>query len=144
MAQIIWTEPALYELDEIADYISLDNPKAAKNLVRSVFKRVAQLHEHLKSRKHVENLEESIYHRLLVSPCQIFYREERNGSISSTLSKMNNYYILTFSGSVKYLIKCSNTGIIREFGVLPPHDNRLSTPVMRFPQCRVFVRCWCS
>jgi len=34
MARIIWTEPALQELDEIADYISLDNPAAAKHLVR--------------------------------------------------------------------------------------------------------------
>ena len=78
MAQIIWTEPALQELDEIADYISLDNPNAAKNLVRSVFKCVVQLSEHPKSGKPVEDLEESTYRRLLVSPCQIFYREENN------------------------------------------------------------------
>ncbi len=49
MAQIIWTEPALQELDEIADYISLDNPNAAKSLVRNVFKRVVKLSEHPKS-----------------------------------------------------------------------------------------------
>jgi toxin ParE1/3/4 len=30
MAQIIWTEPAVQELDEIADYISLDNPNLDK------------------------------------------------------------------------------------------------------------------
>jgi toxin ParE1/3/4 len=78
MAQIIWTEPALQELDEIADYISLDNPNAARKLIRSVFKRVAQLREHPKSGKPVEDLEGSIYRRLLVSPCQIFYREENN------------------------------------------------------------------
>jgi hypothetical protein len=36
MAQIIWTEPALQELDQIADYISLDNPKAAKKLEHCV------------------------------------------------------------------------------------------------------------
>ena len=30
MARIIWSELALNELDEIADYISLDNPKTAK------------------------------------------------------------------------------------------------------------------
>ncbi len=29
MARIIWTEPALQELDEIADYISLENPTTA-------------------------------------------------------------------------------------------------------------------
>ncbi len=47
MARIIWTEPALQELDEIADYISLDNPVAAKSLVREAFKRVDYLADHL-------------------------------------------------------------------------------------------------
>ena len=37
MAQIIWTEPALNDLDTIADYIALDDPQAARNLVRKVF-----------------------------------------------------------------------------------------------------------
>ena len=37
MAQVIWTEPALSDLDAIADYISLDNPEAAKALVQRVF-----------------------------------------------------------------------------------------------------------
>lgn len=29
MAEIIWTDPALQELDAIAKYIALDNPQAA-------------------------------------------------------------------------------------------------------------------
>jgi len=33
MAQIIWTEPALSDLDEIAEYIALDKPNAANRLV---------------------------------------------------------------------------------------------------------------
>lgn len=28
MAHIVWSEPALMELDEIADYISIEDPKA--------------------------------------------------------------------------------------------------------------------
>ncbi len=30
MAIIIWTEPALYDLNEIAEYIALDKKEAAK------------------------------------------------------------------------------------------------------------------
>jgi plasmid stabilization system protein ParE len=30
----IWTEPALNDLDAIADYIALDNPAAARDPVR--------------------------------------------------------------------------------------------------------------
>jgi len=37
MAQIIWTEPALSDLDAIAEYIALDKPSAAMKLVQKVF-----------------------------------------------------------------------------------------------------------
>jgi hypothetical protein len=36
MAEIIWTESALSDLDAIADYIALDKPEAAHSLVRKV------------------------------------------------------------------------------------------------------------
>jgi plasmid stabilization system protein ParE len=43
MAEITCTEPALNELDEIADYIALENPQAARKLVQRVFEHVRQL-----------------------------------------------------------------------------------------------------
>ena len=78
MARIIWTVPALQELDEVADYVSLDNPEAAKQLVRKTFKRVEQLTHHPKSGKSVEELKGSIYRELVLPPCRIFYREEND------------------------------------------------------------------
>ncbi len=74
MARIIWTVPALQELDEIADYISLDNPNAAKKLVRDVFNTVDRLQQHPWSGKSVEELNNTAYRRILISPCQIYYR----------------------------------------------------------------------
>ncbi|MGN8225407.1 type II toxin-antitoxin system RelE/ParE family toxin [Gracilimonas sp. BCB1] len=76
MARIIWTESALNELDEIADYISLDNPAAAKKLVRSAFEKIECLASHPKSGKLVEEIDNSIYREVVFSPCRIFYREE--------------------------------------------------------------------
>ena len=76
MAQIIWTEPALQELDEIADYISLDKPDAARRLVRKVFERVGRLRSHHLMGKLVHELETDIYRWLSVPPCKIFYRTE--------------------------------------------------------------------
>lgn len=76
MARIIWTEPALLELDEIADYISLDDPQAAKKLVRKAFKRIEHLADHPKSGKLVEEFENSVYREVVLSPCRIFYRIE--------------------------------------------------------------------
>ena len=50
MAKVIWTEPALSDLDAIADYIALDNPKAAREFVLRVFSHVEQLAAHLRPR----------------------------------------------------------------------------------------------
>jgi toxin ParE1/3/4 len=49
MAEIVWTDPALSELDAIADYIALDNPDAARRLVQRIFRHVEQLADHPKS-----------------------------------------------------------------------------------------------
>ena len=46
MARLIWTDPALLDLDEIAGYIALDNPGAAQKLVRKIFSRIEQLEQH--------------------------------------------------------------------------------------------------
>jgi len=40
MAQIIWAEPALNDLNEIAEYIALDKPRVAKKLIKKVFAKV--------------------------------------------------------------------------------------------------------
>jgi len=37
MAQVIWTEPALSDLNEIADYIALDKFSAAQRLIQQIF-----------------------------------------------------------------------------------------------------------
>lgn len=74
MARIIWTAPALQELDEIADYISLDDPPAAKKLVRKAFERVVHLAQDPKSDKLIEEIEASVYREIVLPPCRIFYR----------------------------------------------------------------------
>ena len=43
MAQIIWTEPALLDLNNIAEYIALDKPSAASHLVQKVFSKTERL-----------------------------------------------------------------------------------------------------
>jgi|SRR5690625_1748466 len=78
MARIIWTEPALQELDEIADYISLDDPAAAIKLVRNAFERVDHLAQYPKIGKLVEEFETSVYREIILPPCRIFYRITAN------------------------------------------------------------------
>lgn len=43
MVEVVWTEPALGDLEAIADYIALDNPQAASQLVQRILKNVGQL-----------------------------------------------------------------------------------------------------
>lgn len=74
MAELIWTEPALSDLDAIADYIALDNPEAARDLVQRVFRHVEQLAEHPESGSRPKELRPSRYRQLIEPPCRIFYR----------------------------------------------------------------------
>ena len=74
MAQIIWTEPALSDLDEIAEYIALDKLSAAKHLVKKVFSSVDRLEDFPESGHIPPELENSIYREIIVDPCRIFYR----------------------------------------------------------------------
>jgi toxin ParE1/3/4 len=74
MAQVVWTEPALADLDTIADYIALDNPEAARRLVQKVFKHVEQLERHPKSGSVPAELRGSRYRHIVEAPCRVFYR----------------------------------------------------------------------
>ena len=78
MAQIIWTEPALLDLNEIAEYIALDKPPAASHLVQKVFSKTGRLEEFPESGRKPPELKKSRYKEILVDPCRIFYRVEKN------------------------------------------------------------------
>ena len=74
MAEIIWSEPALADLEAIADYIALEAPAAAAELVRRVFDHVGQLAEHPRSGSHPVELGRSRYRQIVEPPCRVFYR----------------------------------------------------------------------
>ena len=76
MAEVIWAEPALSDLDAIADYIALDNPEAAKVLVQNVFRHVGQLADHPKSGSKPQELKGWRYRQIVETPCRTFYRKE--------------------------------------------------------------------
>ncbi len=76
MAQVIWSEPALSDLDAIADYIALENPEAARALVQKVFHHVEQLAQHPKSGPKPPELKGWRYRQIVEPPCRIFYRED--------------------------------------------------------------------
>lgn len=76
MARLIWTEPALADLEALADYIALDNPAAACRLVGRVFENVERLERFPHSGKRPSELPRSPYREIVVAPCRVFYRVE--------------------------------------------------------------------
>lgn len=78
MAEIIWTIPALDQLDEIAEYIALDKPEAARKLVANAFESVERLLPFPDSGRVPPELPDAIYREVICSPCRTFYRHEHD------------------------------------------------------------------
>ncbi|PPT74382.1 plasmid stabilization protein [Xanthomonas arboricola pv. populi] len=74
MAEIVWSEPAVADLDAIADYIALEDAAAAAALVRRVVAHVEQLAEHPESGSRPQELKRSRYRQIVEPPCRVFYR----------------------------------------------------------------------
>lgn len=74
MAEVVWSEPALHDLDAIADYIALEDPVAASALVKRVIGHVGQLADHPHSGSRPQELGRSRYRQIVEPPCRVFYR----------------------------------------------------------------------
>jgi toxin ParE1/3/4 len=78
MARVIWAEPALLDLDAIADYIAFDKPEAARKLAREVFSRVGRLRKFPRMGSIPPEIPDLPYRQLHIPPCRVFYRVERD------------------------------------------------------------------
>jgi len=76
MAEVVWTEPALADLEAIADYIAVENPAAASAFVRRVIEHVDKLQSHPRMGPVPLDLEHSRYRHIVEPPCRVFYRVE--------------------------------------------------------------------
>jgi len=74
MAEIIWTNPALEDLNDIAEYIALSNLQSAKKLVAKIFDKVERLEAFPESGKKPTELTNLNYREVVVNPCRIFYK----------------------------------------------------------------------
>ena len=74
MAEIVWSDPALSDLDAVADYIALENPIAASELVKRIIDHVGELADHPESGSRPQELKRSRYRQIVEPPCRIFYR----------------------------------------------------------------------
>ena len=75
MVEVIWAEPALSDLNSIAEYIALDKPIAARKFVQKVFDEVELLDSFPNMGKVPRELPKTTsYRELVIKPCRIFYR----------------------------------------------------------------------
>ena len=78
MAEVIWTEPALEDLNALAEYIALDKPEPASDLVRRVFAHVELLGAQPGLGPIIPELApHSRYRQVVEPPGRIFYRHDK-------------------------------------------------------------------
>ena len=78
MARLIWTEPALRDLETIAEYIDLDKADAAQRYVQKVFSVVERLSQFPKSGSIPPEISNLPYRQVVVPPCRVFYRCDKD------------------------------------------------------------------
>ena len=79
MAQVVWTEPAIADLEAIADYIALQDPIAANALIQRIVRHARQLADHPESGSRPKELgSRTRYRQIVEPPCRIFYRFDGN------------------------------------------------------------------
>ena len=78
MARLIWTEPALKDLETIAEYIALDKPDAAQRYVKKVFATVEGLSQFPQSGSIPVEISNLPYRQVVVPPCRVFYRYDKD------------------------------------------------------------------
>ncbi len=74
MARIIWTQRAITDLNEIAEYIAFDNPAAARKMASRVSSHVDQLEFHPFSGPVMPEKPRYDIRQIVEPPCRVFYR----------------------------------------------------------------------
>jgi toxin ParE1/3/4 len=74
MARLVWTERAIADLDEIAEYIAFDDVDAARRLSRRLENHLDQLQRHPLSGPVTPEFPEGQYRQISETPCRVIYR----------------------------------------------------------------------
>ncbi|MDX1353156.1 MAG: type II toxin-antitoxin system RelE/ParE family toxin [Thiomicrorhabdus sp.] len=77
MVEIIWADSTVNALDEIAEYIALDNISAACKLVTKIINTVDRLHDFPESGGLVPEIPDLSYREIIVNPCRVIYRFDK-------------------------------------------------------------------
>jgi toxin ParE1/3/4 len=79
VAKVIWSEPALAQLESIIDFIALDKPEAARAVAARVFAATDQLESFILLGRPIQEFAHKNYRQVWIKACWIYYRiDERS------------------------------------------------------------------
>ena len=78
MARIIWSTPALAQLEAIATAIEVDKPLAARAVVKRIWEEVEKLAEFPSLGRSVPEFRRPGYRQLWIKPCWVYYRATKD------------------------------------------------------------------
>jgi toxin ParE1/3/4 len=81
MAEVIWTEPALAQLQAILEYIALDRQEAAEAVAKRVFAATDRLASLPKLGRPIPEFPHRNYRELWAKPCWLYYRIDDSRAI---------------------------------------------------------------
>ena len=81
MAEVVWTQPALSQLEAIVTYIELDKPEAAQAVARRVFAATDHLESFLRLGRKIPEFPQPQYRQVWMRPCWLYYRIEDNRAL---------------------------------------------------------------
>jgi plasmid stabilization system protein ParE len=76
MAEVIWTEPALAQLESIVQFIALDKPDVAEAVAQRIFRTTDHLETFLKLGRRIPEFPHKYFREVWVKPCWLYYRIE--------------------------------------------------------------------
>ena len=78
MAKVIWTEPALAQLELIVGFIALDKPEAARAVAGRVFAGTDRIARFVRMGKPIPGFPYKNYRQAWIKPCWLYYRFDQD------------------------------------------------------------------
>jgi len=74
MAEVVWTEPALGQLDAIIEFIALDKAGAATRVAQRIFSATDHLESFVRLGRSIPEFPHKDYRQVWLKPCWLYYR----------------------------------------------------------------------
>jgi toxin ParE1/3/4 len=74
VAKVIWSDPALAQLESIVDFIALDKPETARAVAARVFAATDQLESFIRLGRPIQEFDHRNYRQVWIKPCWLYYR----------------------------------------------------------------------